>query len=62
MATRNSDYRAVFSVRNGGFHRWLGKKEGEPITEEDIEKGKAAGGHAARMATFAENAKHWHKK
>jgi hypothetical protein len=61
MSSRNSDYRAVFSVRKGNFHRWLGKKEGEPITEADIEKGKAAGGHAAKMATFAANARKWNK-
>lgn len=57
---RNSHYRTAFKVRKGGFHKWLGKKEDEPITEADIAKGKAAGGHAAEMANFAENARHWH--
>jgi len=47
-------------IKHGDFHRWLGKSEDEPITEADIAKGKAAGGHAAKMAQFAENAKHWH--
>lgn len=60
MAGRNSHYRAAFHVRKGGFHKWLGKAEGEPITEADIEKGLAAGGHAAKMANFARNAKHFH--
>ena len=56
---RNSHYRTAFHVRKGGFHKWLGKKEGEPITDADIEKGLKAGGHAAKMANFARNAKHW---
>ena len=43
----------------GGFHKWLGKKEGEPITSADIKKGLAAGGHAAKMAQFAKNARTW---
>jgi hypothetical protein len=61
MADRkNSHYRAAFHIRKGGFHKWLGKKEGEPITEADIEKGLAAGGHAAKMANFARNAKKFH--
>lgn len=45
----------------GAFHRWLGKKEGEPITEADIEKGLRAGGHAAQMANFARNERGWKK-
>ena len=44
----------------GAFHRYLGKKEGEPITQADIKKGLAAGGHAAKMAAFAKAAKKWH--
>jgi hypothetical protein len=60
MAGRNSKYRIAFHVRKGGFHKWLGKKEGSPITSADIEKGLAAGGHAAKMANFARNAKKWH--
>jgi hypothetical protein len=39
----------------GAFHRWLGKSEDEPITAADIAKGKAAGGHAAKMAIQAQN-------
>lgn len=46
-------------IKKGGFHRWLGKPQGAPITESDIHEGEAAGGHAAKMANFAENAKHW---
>ena len=56
---RNSHYRTAFHIRKGGFDRWLGKSEGEPITEADIEKGLKAGGHAAKMANFARNAKHF---
>lgn len=46
----------------GDFHRWLGKKQGEPITSSDIQRGLKAGGHAAEMANFARNAKGWKKK
>ena len=60
MAERNSKYRTAFTVRKGGFHKWLGKKEGSPITEDDIKRGLAAGGHAAKMANFARNARSWH--
>jgi hypothetical protein len=59
MAKRDSHYRAVFDLRKGGFHKWLGKSEDEPITGDDIKKGLAAGGHAAKMANFARNAKHF---
>lgn len=47
-------------IAKGAFHRWLGKSEDEPITAADIAKGKAAGGHPAKMAQFAESAKHFH--
>lgn len=47
-----------FEVKKGAFHKWLGKSEDEPITAADIAKGKAAGGHAAKMATFAQNFGH----
>ena len=57
MAGRKSKYRAVFSLRKGGFHKWLGKSEDDPITNEDIEKGLKAGGHPAKMALFARNAR-----
>jgi hypothetical protein len=46
-------------IHKGGFHEWLGKKEGQPITSADIKKGLAAGGHAAEMAQFAANARKW---
>ena len=45
-------------VKKGAFHRWLGKSQDELITAADIKKGKAAGGHAAKMATFAQNFAH----
>jgi hypothetical protein len=44
-------------IHKGAFHRWLGKSPGAPITASDIARGKAAGGHAAKMANFAEEAK-----
>ena len=52
-------------INKGGFHRWLGKAEGEPITAADIARGIAAGGHPAKMAEFARSAqegKFGHKK
>ena len=49
-------------IAHGTFHKWLGKSEGEPITAADIANGKAAGGHPAKMAQFAENAKHFSHK
>jgi len=49
-------------IEKGGFHKWLGKPAGAPITQADIEKGLAAGGHAAKMANFARNAKRGFKK
>lgn len=48
-------------IKKGAFHKWLGKSEDEPITAADIAKGKAAGGHAAKMATFAQNFGHVHE-
>lgn len=44
-------------IKKGAFHRWLGKSEGEPITDADIEKGLKAGGHAAKMAQFAKESR-----
>jgi hypothetical protein len=49
-------------VKEGGFHEWLGKDKDDPITDADIARGKAAGGHAAEMAQFAENAREWKHK
>lgn len=43
-------------IARGAFHRWLGKSEDEPITEADIQKGLKAGGHPAKMASFARSA------
>jgi hypothetical protein len=48
----------VGNIAKGAFHRWLGKSEDQPITAADIAKGKAAGGHAEKMAIFAENFGH----
>jgi hypothetical protein len=45
-------------IKKGAFHRWLGKSPDAKITAADIAKGKAAGGHAAEMATFAQNFGH----
>lgn len=56
---------AFGNIHKGAFHRWLGKKESEPITDADIERGLKAGGHAAKMANFAKSAragKFKHKK
>ena len=47
-------------IKKGGFHRYLGKKAGEPITAADIAKGKASPStHVQKMAVFAQNAKKW---
>lgn len=51
---------AIGPIRKGGFHRWLGKGPKSKITGGDIKKGLAAGGHAAKMANFARNAKKFH--
>lgn len=53
---------AIGPVKHGAFHKYLGKKEGEPITNADIEKGLKAGGHAAKMAAFAKAARKWKHK
>lgn len=52
---------AISNIKKGAFHAWLGKKPDEPITDADIAKGKAAGGHPAKMAHFAEQARKWGK-
>jgi hypothetical protein len=49
---------SVGHIEKGAFHRWLGKSEDEPITHADIEKGIKAGGHAEKMALFAQNFGH----
>ena len=54
---------AIGPIKKGAFHKWLGKKPGEPITDADIAKGIAAGGHPAKMAQFAKAARGFkHKK
>lgn len=49
---------AIGHIKKGAFHRWLGKPQSEPITASDIAKGRAAGGHPAKMANFAKNIGH----
>ena len=46
---------AIGNIESGAFHRWLGKPLDAPITDADIAKGLAAGGHPAKMANFARN-------
>jgi hypothetical protein len=52
---------AIGPIAKGAFHAWLGKPLDQPITAADIAKGKAAGGHPAKMAHFAEQAAKWGK-
>jgi hypothetical protein len=54
-AGKDVSHSAFHHIKKGAFHKWLGKSEDQPITHEDIARGKAAGGHAAKMAQFAEN-------
>lgn len=49
-------------IVKGAFHKWLGKEPDAKITSSDIDKGIAAGGHAAKMANFAKNMQHMHKE
>ena len=51
---------SIGPIKHGAFHAWLGKPEGAPITAADIARGRAAGGHPAKMANFAANAKGFH--
>lgn len=48
-------------IKKGAFHRWLGKASSAPISSSDVQRGLKAGGHAAKMANFARNAKHFKK-
>ena len=60
MAFKHASKRKpIGDIKKGGFHNWLGKSQDSPITGSDIKKGLAAGGHAAKMANFARNAKKW---
>jgi len=44
----------------GAFHKWLGKKEGDKLTDSDIAKGlKSDDPHVVKMAEFAKNSKKW---
>ena len=58
VKSRALEESAIKDIKRGAFHKWLGKPEGEKITAADIAKGKAAGGHAAKMAVFAQNFGH----
>lgn len=41
-------------IKKGAFHRWLGKDESDPITEDDIARGLASNDpHVVKMAQFA---------
>lgn len=53
---------AIGPIKHGAFHAWLGKSPDKPITNADIQKGLSAGGHAAKMANFARNARKFHHK
>jgi hypothetical protein len=52
--------KSIGPIKAGAFHAWLGKDPSEPITDADIERGMKAGGHPAKMAEFAKNARGWH--
>ena len=52
-----------YSLKKGAFHKWLGKPEGEKITDEDIQRGlDSKDSHVRKMAQFAKNSKNWHKE
>lgn len=45
-------------IKKGAFHKWLGKDESDPITEEDIQTGlSSTDPHVQKMALFAKNMK-----
>lgn len=48
----------IHDIKKGAFHKWLGKAQGESITDADIEKGlKSNDAHVKKMAQFAKNAR-----
>ena len=50
-------------VKKNAFHEWLGKKEGDKISDTDIIKGlNSTDKHVKKMAQFAKNAKKWQNK
>ena len=60
---KKSKKKKDFKIEKGAFHKWLGKKPDQPITDADIEKGlKSKDPHVKHMAQFAKNAKKWHDK
>ena len=55
------DEKMDLHLDQGGFHRWLGKREDEPITDADIERGlNSSDPHARKMAQFVKNSRSWH--
>ena len=58
IVERISEYLIKEDLNIGKFHRWLGKKEDEPITDSDVAKGLASSDHhVKKMAQFAQNMK-----
>ena len=54
--------KAKGTIRPGGLHRTLGKKQDEPITQADIARAKKMGGKAAKQAALAQTFKRMSKK
>ena len=54
--------KAKGTIRKGGLHRTLGKKESEPITQADIARAKKMGGKAAKQAALAQTFKKMSRK
>ena len=53
-------YRALHHLNNGGLHRALGVKEGEPIPAAKLEAAKnSKNEHVAHMANFAATMSHF---
>lgn len=51
---------SIHIAHPGAFHRWLGKKPDEAITDDDIQKGlDSEDPHVRQMANFAKNARKW---
>ena len=60
MPNKTDSKKNIHDIKKGAFHRWLGKKPGEPITDADIEKGlRSQDPHVRRMAQFAKNSRKW---
>ena len=53
----------IKAKNKGKLHKELGVKQGEPISEEKLEKAKANASPAEKKRiVFAENARKWHHK